>query len=264
MQSVNERPPSLLVKPPLESSTVVAGVVVAFLAHSLIPVVLLASRWLLILLGLAVPVEERERPKLADNVIAAEFVRLGKPMDPRKLPSRKVPPVAKRKPEGVVVSKDAQEKPKPPEKKKEKPAEVQESLLDNLVDRSRDFAEDVEYEQEGDPEGLREGTATEAREGDLYRGKLVLFFRRNWLVPNVVRNPERLKAIANVEVDRKGRVRSVAIAQASGDPLFDQSVLDAVEALIQSGASIPEPPLELVNQFYDTTLPVQFRGTDAR
>lgn len=266
MFTAEERPPSLLTKRPMEPATMVWGVLFALLAHSLIPVVLLASRWLLILLGLAIPVDERERTLIPDNTIAAELVRLGKPIDPRKLPSRKVPPMAKRKPEGVVVSKDAKERPKPEkkEKEKEKPPQAKESLLDNLVDRTRDFAEDVEYEQEGDPEGVPEGTATESRAGDIYKGKLVLFFRRNWTVPSVVRDVDKKEATAAIQVDAEGRITAVQLSKESGDPLFDQSVLDAVQSLIDAGATIPEPPLEIANQYYGRTLGVNFLGKNAR
>jgi TonB family protein len=261
---VEERPPSLLQKRRIEPSVMVLGAVFAIGAHVLIPTLLLASQWLLVLLGLAVPVDERERPTPPREVIAAEFVKLGKPFDPRKLPSRKVPPVAKRRPDAVNVSRDAQEKPKLDEQKKERPKESQEDLLDNLVDRTRDFAEDVQTEEEGDPEGIAEGTANQAKLGDIYLGKLKVFFQRGWSVPNVVQNVDKLTTLAAVKVSSEGRVEGVQIHTASGDPLFDQSVLDAVTALMQAQATIPEPPPEIAQNYYGATLTVRFRGSDAR
>jgi outer membrane biosynthesis protein TonB len=259
-----ERPPSLLTRRPIETPTLVFGGLAALSAHVLVPMAVVFSQWLLVQLGLAIPVEERKR-EVPHEVIAAEFVRLGKPFDPTKLPSRKVPPVAKRKPDGVVVSPDAKEQPqKPEDKKKEKQPDTQASLLDNLVDRTRDFAEDVNHEQEGDPNGLAEGTATTAREGDLYLGQLTLFFRRNWTIPNVVQGAEKMVAIAAVSVANDGHLKKVEIEKGSGDPLFDQSILDAVDALIQSGAAIPEPPAALTQNYYGTTLSVRFRGSDVR
>jgi hypothetical protein len=258
-----ERPPSLLGKRNVEGSVLSLGMLMTIGAHVLIPVAVLGSQWLLVLLGLAIPPEERERPKPAPDVIAAEFVKLGKPFDPTKLPARKVPPVAKRRPDGVVVSKDAQEKPKD-EEKKEKQKETQDSLLDNLVDRTKDFAEDVVTEEEGDPNGIAEGTANEARLGDLYLGKLKVFFQKGWSVPNVVQNVDKLTTIASVHISADGHVEAVETQSPSGDPLFDQSTLDAVTALIQANAQIPEPPPEIAQNYYGQTLPVRFRGSDAR
>ncbi len=259
----NERPPSLLSKQPVDGTMVMLGLLAAIGAHVLIPLFVLGSQWLLVVLGLAIPVSEREHPKMVD-VVAAEFVRLGKPFDPRKLPSRKVPPVAKRKPDGVVVSADAKEQPEKKPEEKEKPREHEKAALDNLIDRTREFAEDVEYEQEGDPNGLREGTATTAREGDIYQGKLVLFFRRNFTVNNMVADPEKLVAVAAIQIEDDGRLRSVEIFKSSGDPLFDNDVMASVQALIQSGASIPEPPPDLTGTYYGQTISVRFSGKDLR
>lgn len=260
-----DRPPSLLEKRPLEPGVFLLGSLFAVGAHVLIPTFLLASQWLLVLLGLAIPVGERERPKPPVDVIAAEFVKLGKPFDPRKLPNRQVPPEIKRRPEGVVVSPDAHEQPEPkPEEKKERPKEAKDSLLDNLVDRTKDFAEDVQQEEEGDPEGIAEGTAKQAKLGDLYLGKLKIFFQKGWSVPNVVQNVDKLTTIASVKISDDGHVESVEIQSPSGDPLFDQSVIDAVSALIQANATIPEPPPEIASTYYGNTLPVRFRGSDAR
>jgi outer membrane biosynthesis protein TonB len=260
-----ERPESLLTKRWPSGPTLVFGSLFAVGAHLFIPLVLLASQWLLVLLGLAIPDDEKPRVKLPDNLIAAEFVKLGKPFDPTKLPNRKVPPIAKRRPTGVVVSKDPRENPEPKPEEKDKPKDSQESLLDNLVDRSKEFAEDVEpQEEEGDPLGIAEGTATTAKAGNLYLGQLVMFFRRGWTIPNLVQNPENLRATAAIQTAADGTIVSVEIEQPSGNPLFDQSIVDRVNELIASGASIPEPPAELRDAFYAATLPVRFNGAGVR
>lgn len=263
MYADEERPPSLLQKRPLDATVLSLGFLMAVGAHLLIPGFLLGAQYLLVLLGLALPVGERERPKPPVDVIAAEFVKLGKPFDPTKLPSRKVPPIAKRRPDAVNLSRDAKEQPKVEEDKKEKPKESQDSLLDNLVDRTRDFAEDVQTETEGDPSGVADGTALEAKLGNIYLGQLSIFFRRGWTVPNTVQDREKLTTIAAVKITADGHIEAVEIQNPSGDPLFDQSVLDAITALIQAGATIPEPPPEIASTYYGNTLPVRFRGSDA-
>jgi colicin import membrane protein len=213
---------------------------------------------------LAIPPLERERPKQITEVVAAEFVKLGKPFDPRKLPQRKVPPVVKRKVDGVAYTPDAKEQPEKKEEK-EKPREFKESALDNLIDRTKEFAEDVpEREEEGDPNGLREGTATEAREGNIYQGQLVLFFRRNFTVNNMVADPDKLAAFAGVEVSADGHLLDVSIVRSSGDPSFDNDVISSVRALMESGATIPEPPPTLAGNYYGKTISVRFSGKDLR
>ncbi|MET0285090.1 MAG: TonB family protein [Polyangiales bacterium] len=259
-----ERPESLLRGRPVPASVVSLGFLSTLGAHLLIPIAVLGSQWLLVLLGLAIPPEERERPKQLQEVMAAEFVKLGKPFDPTKLPQRKVPPIAKRKPDGVVVSKDAKEQPEPKEEKKEKQKDTQASLLDNLVDRTKDFAEDVKTEEQGDPDGIQGGTAETAKLGNIYLGKLSVFFRRGWSVPNVVQNREGMSAMAAVKVGEDGRVESVEIDKSSGDPLFDQSILDRITELINAGEHIPEPPPEIAGQYYGQTLTTRFRGSDAQ
>lgn len=259
----DERPPSLLEKRRIEPSVIALGALFAVGAHLLIPTLLLASQWLLVLLGLAIPVGERERAKPPMDVIAAEFVKLGKPFDPQKLPNRKVPPVVKRRPDGVVVSRDAKEKP-PEEEKKERPKEAQDSLLDNLVDRTKDFAEDVQTEEEGDPNGIAEGTATQAKAGNIYAGKLKIFFQRGWSVPNVVQNAEKLRAELSVSISEDGVVQGGEVSKSSGDPYFDQSAVDAVNALVEAKAKVPEPPPELAAEVYGHTIGVHFDGRDMR
>lgn len=263
MYAAEERPPSLLEKRRIEPTVLILGALTAISAHVLIPVLLLASQWLMVLLGLAVPVGERERTAPPLDIIAADFVKLGKPFDPEKLPQRKVPPVVKRRPQGVAYTPDAKEKPKQ-EEKKERPEESKDSLFDNLLDRAQDFAEDVETEEVGDPEGIAEGTATEARAGDIYLGKLTIFFQKGWAVPNMVQDVTKLTTIAAVKISDDGHVESVELQTPSGDPLFDQSVIDRITELIQANAAIPEPPPELTSTYYGQTLPVRFRGSDVR
>jgi len=259
----DERPPSLLTRQPLSVATVAAGLAFVVLSHLLVPVAMLASQWLIVALGLAIPVEDRVRPKLDTNIIAAEFVKLGKPFDPTKLPNRKVPPIAKRTPDGVVVSADAKES-DPKDKKEDRPKEAQDSLLDNLVDRTKEFAEDVPSEEEGDPNGIAEGTATTAKAGDIYLGKLMLFFQRPWSVPNVVQNPETKKALVSVQISDDGHLLRCELNRSSGDPLFDQSGVDAVQSLIDAGAVLPAPPTEVRDAYFGTTITISFDGRNMR
>ena len=156
--------------------------------------------------------------------------------------------MVKRRPDGVVVSKDAHEKPpKPEEEKKERPTKPQDSLLDNLVDRTKDFAEDVEYEQEGDPNGIAEGTATEAKAGDIYRGQLaaVLPARLDRAQHRAERR-DKLKCTVRVRVADDGHARSAWSSRSrAAIRCSTRARVDAVQALIDASAVLPEPPAEL-------------------
>ena len=51
-----ERPPSLLQRPPIDGTSLTLGILMAIGAHVLIPLAVLGSQWLLVVLGLAIPV----------------------------------------------------------------------------------------------------------------------------------------------------------------------------------------------------------------
>jgi outer membrane biosynthesis protein TonB len=262
--TAEERPPSLLNPRPIGTPALMLGLTATVAAHVLIPLFVLGSQWLLVLLGLAIPPGKRDLPTQTVDVVAAEFVKLGKPFDPRKLPQRKVPPMAKRKVEGVGYTPDAKEQPEKKEEK-EKPREFKESALDNLIDRTKEFAEDVpEREEEGDPNGIKEGTATEAKAGDLYAGQLRLFFLRNWTVPNNVQNPDKLVAEVFVDTNDDGSLESVSLATPSGDDYFDNSTVEAVQKLIEAKAALPEGPPEVTSRYFGKRFKVKYRGVDLR
>lgn len=259
-----DRPPSLLNPRPIGTPAFMLGLAATLAAHVLIPLFVLGSQWLLVLLGLAIPVGKRDLPTQTVDVVAAEFVKLGKPFDPRKLPQRKVPPIVKRKVEGVAYTPDAKEQIEKKEEK-EKPKEFEKSALDNLIDRTKEFAEDVpEREEEGDPNGIKEGTATEAKAGDLYAGQLRIFFQRNWTVPNNVQNPDKLVAEVLVEVSEEGRLESVSMATSSGDDYFDNSTIEAVQKLIDANATLPDGPPEVTARYFGKRFKVKYRGVDLR
>jgi hypothetical protein len=210
----------------------------------------------------APPIRER-------HVVHAEFVKLGKPLDPNRLPNRHVPLKATAPDDKVVVSQTPEEpKAQAPEPEVKPPAHAEvDDLLRNLEASAHKFAElDQKREMEGNPDGIEEGTAREAKAGDIYLGKLRNFFHRGWTVPSTLSDAERRKL--TVEVDLKIapdlRVADFRVRTESGAPLFDQSVLDHLASLQRSGATLPEPPLEVADQFLGRWIGLLFRGRDAR
>ena len=252
------RPPSLLGRRVLDGRMFVGGVLFAVAAHALVPGAIALALALIAATGIG---KEPTRAIPDDHVVEARFVKLGKPFDPKKIPQRKVPIKTTAPQPGVAVSKD----PDPPKVKKPDtppPPKAEENKLTRLGDRAQQFAEIAEkQEQEGDPQGLEDGTETEAKAGDLYRGLLVNFFRRGWTIPTTLGDTSKLTTRARVEITSDLHVGEHQIVRSSGEPLFDQSVEDRFNELRSLGTTLPEPPPEVRSQFSGNwSLDVNFIG----
>jgi hypothetical protein len=255
------RPPSLLGRRILDGKTFAGGLAFTLAAHALVPGAIAALLALIAATGIG---KEPTRAIPDDHVVEARFVKLGKPFDPKKIPNRKVPVKTTAPQPGVAVSKD----PDPPKPKKPDagpPPKAEEDKLSRLGDRAQQFAEIAEkQEQEGDPQGLEEGTETEARAGDLYRGLLVNFFRRGWTIPTTLGDTSKLTTRARVEITPDLHVGPHQIVKPSGELLFDQSVEDRFNELRSLGTTLPEPPPEVRSQFAGSwSLDVNFNGKKA-
>ena len=258
----DERPPSLLKRRHVDARMAIGGVFGVIGAHLLVPgaiagiVTFLAATGI----GRTAPHEIKE-----DRVVEAKFVKLGKPLDPKKIPNRKVPVKTTAPPKGVAVSKNMD----PPKVKKpdagQPPPKAEEDLLARLGDRAQAFAEIAEKkDEEGDPQGIEGGTETQAKAGDLYRGQLVMFFKRGWTIPTTLGDTSKLTTRARVEITPDRHVGPHEIIKPSGEPLFDQSVDDRFNELRSLGTTLPEPPPEVRSQFEGTwTLDVNFIGKKA-
>jgi len=252
LQAQDLQPSSLLNAQHLSPGATLAGGLSAIGVHGLI---------VLVAIGMAqvTSTEEPARSYIEEHVIAAKFVQLGKPPDPKKLPQRKVPRKTTAPKDSIAVSKDM-DPPKPDKEKEETPKEAEEDLLMRLGDRAKAFAEIAEaQEREGDPEGIVEGTETEGKEGDLYLGKLVSFFKRGWTIPNTLTETDGLLTVATVELTRDLHVGPHRIIKGSGVPLFDQSVEDRFNQLRAQGTTLPEPPPEVAGKFLGQKITIRFR-----
>ncbi|MGF1466923.1 MAG: TonB C-terminal domain-containing protein [Sandaracinaceae bacterium] len=219
-----------------------------------------------------------------DDVIEARFVQLGRELDPRQLPNRRVPllpqaapvPVAAPSPEPVEDQEPVEDSLQPEDdpdldvqpRRPERPVspDAVEGLLENLADRAEAFAERERIaEQEGSPDGVEGGTET-AEEGNVYRGRIATFFRRGWSVPTtlpaeVVRG---LTAVVEVEIGEDLRIAGYRLRQPSGNPLFDESALAQIQRLKDAGTPIPPPPEEVAHLYVGRTTLARFRGRDVR
>src|SRR4051812_48345071 len=129
--------PGVPYQPRYTSDELVLGVVVAVALH------LLAAGPFVVKAVWPSALEAEEKPLVARPVIQASLLKLGKPLDPKKLPERFVPQ-AKTAPKKQIVAsredpvpgkKDAGAPPPPPN--------TQDSDLTNLITKSDPFAEDA-------------------------------------------------------------------------------------------------------------------------
>jgi hypothetical protein len=256
------RPPSLLRRRTIDTKMALGGVLSVIGAHLLVPGAISGVVALLAATGVG-----KTPPRVIpdDRIVEARFVKLGKPLDPKKIPNRKVPIKTTAPPQGVAVSKNMDPpKPKKPDASTP-PPRAEEDLLARLGDRAQAFAEIAEKrEEEGDPQGVEGGTETTAKAGDLYRGQLVMFFKRGWTIPTTLGDTSKLTTRARVEITADRHIGSHEIINSSGNPLFDQSVEDRFNELRSLGTTLPEPPAEVRRQFEGTwQLDVNFIGRKA-
>lgn len=131
------------------------------------------------------------------------------------------------------------------------------NILDALAGRAGDVAGEGKAKRGvGSPDGISSGTATE-EDGDIYRGKLYVFFRRGFTLPPSLSRDEAkgLRATVRVTISENGRVESYTLGS-SGNREFDQAVRLRMEQAL--GSKLPEPPPEVRSDFFGRTLPVGF------
>jgi outer membrane biosynthesis protein TonB len=242
----------------------VMGVATVLLTHVALP----WAGWMLAHSLAAWLGEPRPPEPEARRIIAAEFVKLGKPFDPRKLPDRIAPRLTAPPTDEVAASQTPQDVPPPdasvpPEKTT---PELRDSLAE-LGARAKEFAEvNAPNSEEGSPEGSAEGQVSTAQLGDEYIGRVVRFIREGWRVPSTIA-PQELSGLS-VEVDvfvtRQGHIGQHHVTRSSGNPLFDQSVVNRLDELRVAQTPLPEPPSEVAAEILNATVGMTFRGKDAR
>jgi hypothetical protein len=264
VDSQDMRPQTSLHSQGFDVASFLGGTVLSTVAHLSVP---LLAKTLLSVLVLATANIDTSTPSISEeHIIEARFVKLGEKRDPRKLPNRRVPIKSTAPDNKTVVSKNMN--PKPPKSRPDAgtpPRHAEEDLITRLGDRAQAFAEIAERrEQEGDPEGVEWGTETEGRAGDIYRGKLYVFFKRGWSIPSTMSESEvrSLVTKVTVQITPQRLIGSFQIVGSSGQPLFDQSVIDNLLRQRESHAEIPEPPEEVAQQFLGQKITLRFKGTD--
>ena len=243
-----------------ESDEVALGIALAIALHAL-PIAAIIFKVLYPSLG------EEERPLIEKPVVAATLLKLGKPMDPTKLPDRIVPRARTAPKQEVVASRE--------EKKKDipdagpPPPLAHESDITRLVNKTDPFAEDAgkDRPEEGHTGGVKEGQETDpskVRAGDMYGALLSSFLHERWAVPTVISQGEanKLCVTFNISIDRRMTIwhmRTQAV-RPSGNDLFDDSARSMLQKLLDDRTPLPEPPPEVAELYRGRALNLQLAG----
>lgn len=264
LDDADVRPRSLFDRARPTPGQLAAGAVVAFVVHVVLPVLTLAVLGALTAVGLLATDEPETELPPVEQVIQARFIQRGEIIDPRQLPNRQVPIMRTDTPEPGPSKRTPTEA--VPREQRERQRDSVADALQRLSNDAQIFAEREERRvQEGDPDGV-EGGDRQASEGDLYAGRLQLFFRRGWQVPTTINREvvRGLVTVASVEVGADLRVTSFRVTRSSGNPDFDLSVEQQLQRLVDSQAVIPPPPEEVASQYVGRGVTVRFNGRDAR
>jgi hypothetical protein len=202
---------------------------------------------------------------VAKPVIAATLLKLGKPIDPSKLPDRIVPR-AKTAPKAEI--KASQEDPK---KRKDAGAPPQAAAEGDLRNAAKNdpFAEDggKDRPQEGNLAGIDGGTEVDpakVKAGDMYAALLGAFLAERMTYPTTISQGEanRLCAVFQVNISPRMGVwylRNEPIKK-SGNDLFDDAARNMLQKLLDDHVALPEPPAPVADQFKGKRVNIAIMG----
>ena len=255
--------PGVPYRPGYTSDEVVFGVAVAVALH------LLAAGPFILKAVLPHGPEEDEKPLVARPVVQATMLKLGKPIDPKKLPDRVVPQQRTAPKKQLVASReDPAKKPDagalPPP-----PVETKDSDIANLINKSDPFAEDAGKvrPEVGRAEGVDGGTETDPNKvqaGDAYNAQLGLFLQQRLTIPSVITPSEERKLCALFQININPKmfvwhVRQTPV-KSSGNELFDDAARTMLMKLLDEKAPLPPPPKDVEEQYRGRTVQVAVTG----
>lgn len=210
--------------------------------------------------------QEEEKPLITRPVVQASLLKLGKPIDPKKLPDRLVPQTRTAPKKQINASAD--DPTKKPDSGAPPPA-AEDSDITNLVNKSDPFAEDAgkRRPEEGHAGGVDGGTETDpskVRAGDMYATQLGQFFGQHLTVPTVISIGEerRLCAVYEVQINRQMVIWYVrqAPVKSSGNELFDDAARSMLQKLLDDRTPLPQPPKEVDEMYRGRRLQIVVTG----
>jgi hypothetical protein len=195
-----------------------------------------------------------DAPIIARPVIAANVMKLGAPIDPKKLPDRFVsrPNTA---PQHELHA--SQNDPTHQNDAGPPPPNTQNA---DLHKNHELFPEDagIVRPEIGSDAGSPESPGGPERPGDKYAMKLASYFHDRWTIPTVITPAEEKKLCVVYQINLSPRMivwhlRTEAI-KSSGNPLFDDSARTMLQKLLDDRSVLPEPPNEVADQWKGRTV----------
>ena len=213
------------------------------------------------------PESDREEAALVSKpVIAATLLKLGKPIDPRKLPDRLVPRAR------TAPNKDINASPDDPANRRDggpPPPRTEDDDITRLIEKSDPFAEKggKDRPEEGHENGILGGTETDpnkVRAGDMYAAQLGAFFHERWQYPTVITQGQanRLCTVFQINIGQNmiiWHVKQDAVRK-SGNDLFDDSARTMLQKLLDDRTPLPMPPPEAADQYKGRTVNLALSG----
>jgi hypothetical protein len=238
-----------------ESDEVALGLALAIAIHA-IPIILL-------LISIFIPSHDAPDQELvAQPVIAASLLKLGKPLDPKKLPDRIAPKQSTTNAKELVAS---QNDPMHTNDAGVPPADAKHTDLQMLQARSDPFAEDAgkARPEEGFANGSDAGTETDPSKvhaGDMYAAQLDAFFRQRWNIPSVISTGDENKLCVQYQVNISPRMVIWHLQETptkkSGNDLYDDSAKETLQKLLDDKTALPDPPKEIADSYRGRTVVV--------
>jgi len=170
------------------------------------------------------------------------------PQQIKRVKADKPPPVVAPKKAAVAPTKKDEPPPEVPPKREEKPPEPEAPVAKEVDESIKEVEREVEepnLPEEGAVDGVEEGTEKDplkARAVDLYRIKLINWFRQGFTPPNDQIDCSVLKDLrvaVHARVASDGTVEGFDLAP-SGNAIFDERVKAVMDARV--GQKVPPPP----------------------
>jgi hypothetical protein len=258
------RVPGVPYQPRYTPDELVLGLVAAIVMH----VVFVAPFVVKVLFPSMISDSDDDKPLVARPVVQATLLKLGKPLDPKRLPDRLVPQ-QRTAPKKQLIASREDPGVKKPDAGAPPPPDAKDSDLQNLIAKSDPFAEDAgrARPEEGSPGGIEGGTETDpskVRAGDMYAAQLGQFFAQRLSVPTVISVGEarRLCVLMQMNLGRNmaiWHVRQDPIIK-SGNDLFDDAARTMLMKLLDDKTSLPQPPPEVAEQYLGRTVQLVIMG----
>jgi len=196
-----------------------------------------------------------DKPMISRPVIAANVMKLGAPLDPKKLPDRFVARPNTAPQHDLHASRED-----PTHQNDAGPPPPPNTQTGDEHKNHELFPEDAGKvrPEEGSDAGSPEGTPGAPRAGDMYAMKLASFFHDRWTIPTVITPAEEKKLCVQYQINITPRMvvwhlRTEPI-KTSGNALFDDSARTMLQKLLDDRTILPEPPNDVADQWKGRTV----------